>query len=177
MSPSLHSVLTSSATVVGQNFFCTVGGKLCVYPDFAGHLAGRPKRSPMYVEVSGDSLDFKACNNHLVLFTNASFYVIDATQFDHSTPPARLEAVKITRFGIIERPGYLSQSSKKGATASVVASPGAIHEVLMVDHSLWAEAEDGKDGTSRSGRRIENCEWLFSSLTLTKVVRIYNFKY
>lgn len=132
---------------------------LVVIPDFAATLAGRPKRAKMFVRLNSAPLHFETSGHRLILHDPAAFYIIDTTQFDDATPPAELRAVRINRFGIIDSMGYghRSDDKERGATAMVTASPGAIHEVLKIDHSWWDEKKDNERLKEAQKRPIDYC--------------------
>lgn len=128
-------------------------------PDFAATLAGRPKRAKMFVHLNSAPLNFETSGHRLILYDPAAFYIIDTTQFDDATPPAQLRAVKITRFGIIDsmRYGHRKNDKDRGATAMVTASPGAIHEILKIDHSWWDEKKGNERLKEGEDKPVDRC--------------------
>lgn len=168
-----------SVTPAGKHLFCIVGDGLIVFRDFAGPFAGRPKLPPFFVDMGGAALKFKACGDRLVLHEPSAFYIIDSTQFDNAALPDQLVAVKITRFGVIDSGpyGHRTDSKEKGATAQVVVSPGAIREVLKIDHSWWKEDDEKvKQPASNKCEQIDHCKCSVAISSLTIVVRIYDFE-
>lgn len=105
-------------------------------------------------------MTLRTCGHWLILITFAAFYLIDATQFDGGAPPATLEAVTITRYGIIKGWGYghRANSKAKGAVSQVTVTRGAIYETLKVDPEWWKEkGGDSVEKEHDEKQPLRNC--------------------
>lgn len=106
-------------------------------------------------------MNLKTCGHRIILCTSAAFYIIDSTQFDGGAPPSTLEAVTITRYGIIMGWGYghRTNSKMKGATSQVTVTPEAIYETLKVEPEWWVEKDKSKkdEGAVEEKKPIKNC--------------------
>lgn len=161
MSASVSSRIDFSVTPLGKHLFCTVGNGVVVFPDFEGPFVGRSKRAPLIVDLGGLSISIKACNDRLVLVTSAAFYIIDTAQFDGGAPPATLEAVTITRYGVIKgwAYGHRTNSKAKGATSQVTVTPRAIYETLKINPEWWDEKGEKMKERKEEKMPIKNCMW------------------
>lgn len=139
----------SSVTPVGKHLLCACGQGIIIIPDFAGPLENREERAPILVDLNGATFqDYATCQDHLIVYGLTAFYIIDTAQFDNAEPPAELRATVVSRFEVV---------LERGVFIRVTVSPGAIHEVLHVDHSQWDENGDGVEKESPNEEQIDHC--------------------